>query len=243
MTVKQKLTIAAVGLVSLSQSGHAANMMKDTYIGLQGGFDYVNAKSDNLTQVDTNTPVDNFAWKGKKKNTSIVVNALVGREVARIASDMPVSVEFSFGFNTSPNTNKAIDVDNAFTPQELRVRQTWKTGLSALFGKSITNDLTAALKLGVVYSNFDVRYGLDTGTGVYQTAPGKSKTMRLFGFEPGVRLSYSINECTSAHLEGTYTMYQSKRKTFLDDRANLHRVSSKIAPRVWGLKAGVTYKF
>lgn len=244
MTVKQKLAIAALGLASLSQVGHAADT-KSAYVGVQAGFDFFNPKGDNLAQANTNDRADAFAWKAKKKNTAIALNALVGREVARMAHDMPVSVEFSFGLNTSPNKNKGTDDagGGVFDHQQLRVRQTWKTGLSALFGKNITNDLTASLKLGVVYSNFNVHYGLSDRIAVFHSLPGKGKNMRLFGFEPGVRLAYSINECTSAHLEGTYTMYQSTRKTFLDDRANSQRVSSKIAPRVWGLKAGVTYKF
>ena len=250
MTVKQKLAMTAAGLVALAHVGHAGTMMNKAYVGVQGGLQYANMKSTNNSDEDTSNTADgadDYSFRSKKRKTSIALGALVGREMFRLRPDMPVCGEVSLGYNTSPSKEKVVVSNkdgNDTQNQSLRVRQTWKLGLSALIGKEITPDLTAALKLGVVYSNFNTFLGLaqTDGGAQYVNAPRKGKNLRLFGFEPGVRLSYKVNPCMSAHLETTYAMYQSKKKTVLDDTDESHRADTRIAPRIWGVMLGLTYK-
>ncbi|UNM05823.1 MAG: outer membrane beta-barrel protein [Holosporaceae bacterium] len=247
-----KLTnkLLALGLMTSAfalQSANAANPFSGVYVGATAGMSSMNANAKNDTTQDATAANATMNWKGKKK-TTFQGNLLVGKEVYRINNDMPVAVEFTFGTTTGAEKRKeAQQVAGALDPRLTKVRQTWKLGLSAVVGHKITNKMTVSGKLGVVYSNFRVDQLInDSGfTGAFDGLNRKfGKDMRLWGVEPGVRLSYDINDCMCTFVEGTYTLFQSKKQTFINQGTapNTEHFTTKISPRVFGLVAGFTYK-
>ena len=249
MNLTNKLLVAGLMTSAVAlQSAEARNPFNGVYVGATAGITSMNEAVDNKTTYDAADPDAAVNFKTKKK-TTYQGNLLIGKEVYLFNQDMPLAVEFSFGTTTNAQKKKnaaspgGVDID-----QLTKIRQSWKLGLGAVLSHKLTEKMSIAGKLSVVYSKFDVAQKLNDSlfTAPHDGAPEQmKKSFKLWGIEPGVRLSYHVNDCVCTFVEGTYTIFQSKKHTFIDQGAapNQERFNSKVSPRVWGLVAGVSYKF
>lgn len=246
MKVTNKLLALGLLTSACALQSYAANPLSGAYVGATAGFSTMNANAKNETTLDAADADGTMNWKGKSR-TFFQGNLLVGKEVYRIDNDMPVAVEFTVGTTTGAEKRKETQDTGANDSRLTKVRQTWKLGLSAVLGHKITDKMTVAGKLGVVYSNFRVDQLINES--LFEAPFGGTgrkfgKNVRLWGVEPGVRLSYDINQCMCTFVEGTYTLFQSKKQTFIDQGTapNTQHFTTKISPRVLGLVAGFAYK-
>lgn len=238
MQIKKILGATALSVV-VAASLNAASFKSGSYAGLNVG--YAGLKADGKVR-DTNGGADASTTVNKRKD-SFQANALLGYE------DMPtdgliLGGEFQVGkmFGTSIKNNTTLVAD----ARKYRVSQKWKTGLHGLVGTPLSDSVTLYGKLGVLYSQFDLRVNnVPAATGA--NTPFYSKKTSLWGIEPGIRVSVALTNDLSAQFDANYALYQKTKSEDVLPGAfagNGGATSyARYKPRILGVTAGLSYKF
>jgi hypothetical protein len=234
-----KIALAAV----LAASLEASAVKTGPYVGVNVGYTNLDAKAK-ITDNQNLGATGNFSIKKKKGATQ--ANIFVGYE-SMMNSNVILGTELSFGSSFS-GIKHAFSADLAGTDdREYKIRQQWKTGLFGLVGTPLSDSVSLYGKLGLLYSRFQTKfYGIPAVIGTGAGAAGElisTKATNFFGIEPGIRLKIAMSEAMAAHIDASYAWYQSKKAPSVDDAAGNIHVTNKYSPRMWGVTAGISYKF
>lgn len=235
--IMSKAALAAILAVSLNAS---ADVKTGAYVGLNVGYANLNSNAkvgDTLN--DGAGSNGNFTLT--KKKGEMQANLLIGYEWMR-PSNLILGTELTFGTTFSNLTyNYGADPAPVTDFRQEKIKQQWKTGLYGLVGTPVSDRVSIYGKLGLLYSRFGTAHGSIPGQSG-APAPQIRKQANFFGIEPGVRVKLAMSDAWAATLDASYAWYQTKSETTFTTAAP-DTQSLKYAPRMWGVTAGLAYKF
>jgi opacity protein-like surface antigen len=141
------------------------------------------------------------------------------------------------------NIFRVIDANNMarIGTYDFEVNQKYTEGLSCYFGKDLTPNLDAFLKLDLLLSQFTIKTA-----NTARTSSHGQESKWLFGFAPGVGLQYHFTKSISARFDYSYRIYNEfKSKNIANDlvRPTTTNVTGKISPRIHQFTLALLYKF
>lgn len=233
-----RLALASAVALSLEASAHART---GAYVGVNVGYANLNPNAKayaSLYSGHGEQPIN----KIDKTKGEIQTNVLVGYEWMR-PSNVMFGTELAVGATFSDAVTKYIaDAPiGAGDLREYKIRQQWKVGLYGLVGTSLSERVSLYGKLGVLYSRFGSSHSSAAGISGASNSKITHQT-NFWGIEPGVRLKVALSHGWAAMLDASYAFYQDKSESTFATNEDIQKLS-KYAPRMWGVTAGLAYKF
>lgn len=230
--------LATVLALSLDASSHVRT---GPYVGLNVG--YANLNPNAKVRDDANAADIGNGLKLNQHKGMFQTNLFAGYEWL-LQNNLVLGTELTFGGSFS-GTKKGYDASLPAFAGDIRcykIRQQWKTGLYGLVGTSLTERVSLYGKLGILYGRFQSDHGNDVAVTGAPSSTIKKNT-NLFGVEPGIRMKVALSESWAATFDASYAFYQNKKQTIFTTNAGQVQALKKFAPRVWGITAGLAYKF
>lgn len=233
--MNQFVKLTAVSAIALIALAAEANVRQGPYVIAAAGYTHLNPNGKTLL---SGTGLSGA--KLKKKAGSAEGMLAAGYEF-QLPSAWVLGVE-AFGTLSNAEAKETRRVSTLVNDvRSSKVKLAYTGGVSINPGIEVADAWTVYLKLAAVYGSFKIT-NLTDGVNGQSAYNGSSKTYGIWGFAPGFRVKYAMDACWAVTLDGTYAMYQSKTSKDFDPQQGAdYRV--KIAPRVWSVLAGVSYKF
>jgi opacity protein-like surface antigen len=233
--------LATVLALSLEASAHVRT---GAYVGLNVGYANLNPNAKVEDTLNDGAGDPGNGMKIDKHKGMLQANLLVGYEWMR-PSNLILGTELAVGMGYSPSS-KSYRADGPGTGtndyRNYKIREQWKAGLYGLVGTSLTERVSLYGKLGILYSRFGSVHHSATATSGAPSSALRHHT-NFWGLEPGIRVKVAMSEAWAATFDASYAFYQNKKETTFTTNNPDTQALKNYAPRMWGITAGLAYKF
>ncbi len=149
----------------------------------------------------------------------------------KLSSDIFVSI------NNSHTRKVLVDTQAPGVTRTNTISQRYTAGVYFNLGREVTDSVSILGKVGLKNSRFAIKHQ-PSAIANYNS---KAQYANLWGFSPGFEIRKELTENWRAHLEGSFTFYESWKSKDFDPGAGTATV--KIGPRILSFALGISRKF